>query len=255
VEVSGAKVAFLARSSVEVSSHCYATENMPGVAYLNMERTLEYINKCRLIADVVVLMIHWGIEQYQYPSPDQRSRAKKFIDAGVDLLIGHHPHVVQGIEYIDKSIVAYSLGNFLFNDIVWINSSVDGTRKEIAVKLSSRNREGILFNYNKERNTVNHHIKFTRIDQSGEVKIDISATRESEFRNLCRALKFPLIYKEVWKLYAMKKEWELRFRTKIFSSMNIRKIAKIRPSHFADLVSLFKKSSRIVSGKSTNPYE
>jgi poly-gamma-glutamate synthesis protein (capsule biosynthesis protein) len=63
---------------------------------------------------VVIVSFHWGVEAFYATHPDQRSLGKAAIDAGADLVLGHHPHVLQGIEtYRDRHIV-YSLGNFVF---------------------------------------------------------------------------------------------------------------------------------------------
>lgn len=66
-----------------------------------------------------MVLLHWGMEHYHYPCPQHRSAAVMLAEAGVDLVIGHHPHVVQGVEKIDKSLVAYSLENFMFDEFPW----------------------------------------------------------------------------------------------------------------------------------------
>lgn len=65
-------------------------------------------------ADVVVFAIHWGSEGYYYPLSHQIQQAYDAIDAGVDIVYGHHPHVLQKIEEYNGGIIYYSLGNFSF---------------------------------------------------------------------------------------------------------------------------------------------
>lgn len=65
-------------------------------------------------ADLIVASCHWGTERVYFPSNYQRDFAHRLIDAGVDLIIGHHPHVLQGIEYYKGKVICYSLGNFCF---------------------------------------------------------------------------------------------------------------------------------------------
>jgi len=65
-------------------------------------------------ADVIVAVFHWGIERNSCPDQYQVELAHQAIDEGADLVIGHHPHVLQGIEYYKDKAVAYSLGNFCF---------------------------------------------------------------------------------------------------------------------------------------------
>lgn len=65
-------------------------------------------------ADIIVACCHWGIERDYYPTEYQQELGHKLIDAGADLVIGHHPHVLQGIEEYNGKIICYSLGNFCF---------------------------------------------------------------------------------------------------------------------------------------------
>lgn len=65
-------------------------------------------------ADLVLANCHWGIERENYPEEYQLSLGKKCIDWGADLVLGHHPHVLQGIEEYQGKYIVYSLGNFCF---------------------------------------------------------------------------------------------------------------------------------------------
>lgn len=68
-------------------------------------------------ADLVILSLHWGIEGSDTPTPEQRQLAQQLAEAGADLILGHHSHVLQGGEFLEtsrgRSYVAYSLGNFI----------------------------------------------------------------------------------------------------------------------------------------------
>ena len=64
----------------------------------------------------VILCLHWGIEMQLTPEKKQTEQAHAFIDAGADLIIGHHPHVVQPIEQYKNKYIFYSLGNFIFDN-------------------------------------------------------------------------------------------------------------------------------------------
>lgn len=65
-------------------------------------------------ADLVIACCHWGIEGDYYPTDFQQELAHELIDEGADLIIGHHPHVLQGVEEYKGKIILYSLGNFSF---------------------------------------------------------------------------------------------------------------------------------------------
>jgi poly-gamma-glutamate capsule biosynthesis protein CapA/YwtB (metallophosphatase superfamily) len=70
--------------------------------------------------DVVMVVMHWGVEYADHPSKWQVDAARAFVDAGADLVIGSHPHVLQGIERYKGAIIAYSLGNFLFDNTMLV---------------------------------------------------------------------------------------------------------------------------------------
>lgn len=65
--------------------------------------------------DFIIVSLHWGTENVFYPSPKQIDLAHKLVDNGATLILGHHPHVVQGIEKYRRGLIAYSLGNFQFD--------------------------------------------------------------------------------------------------------------------------------------------
>lgn len=83
-----------------------------------VEEFLAQVERAKDVADIVVANIHWGSEYTHIPSTFQTDLAQRAIEAGVDVIFGHHPHVIQPVEYITRSdgtqgIVCYSLGNFL----------------------------------------------------------------------------------------------------------------------------------------------
>lgn len=90
-------------------------------APLNMEMVQEALKTYRSDADLIIVSIHWGSELNTAPNYRQRSLASGLASAGADLIIGHHPHVMQPVEWILGSkrerptLVAFSLGNALFD--------------------------------------------------------------------------------------------------------------------------------------------
>jgi hypothetical protein len=68
-------------------------------------------------ADWVLLLLHWSDEHFPYPRPEDRSIARRVAQMGADLVIGHHPHVVRGMEMVDSCLVFYSIGDHYFSDI------------------------------------------------------------------------------------------------------------------------------------------
>jgi len=110
----GLRVALLAFSDV-VPRNAGATETSLGIASAKDEQDLaDAIRRARCQADFVVLMIHWGGQGSHLILPRQRQLARTAVAAGSDVVVGMHPHVLQGIEYIEGAPVLYSLGNFAF---------------------------------------------------------------------------------------------------------------------------------------------
>ncbi|OPX90611.1 MAG: Capsule biosynthesis protein CapA [Pelotomaculum sp. PtaB.Bin104] len=77
------------------------------------------IQQRRKSGDIVIISVHWGDELIDRPSLQQRNVADQLLDAGATLVAGHHPHVVQGLRKREGCLVAYSLGNFIFDS--WCN--------------------------------------------------------------------------------------------------------------------------------------
>jgi len=77
------------------------------------ENLLDTIRMSRNNVDSIIVMCHWGDEFVTLPSPTQKKLAQQLFDAGADIILGHHPHVYQGMEIIEGKTVAYSLGNFV----------------------------------------------------------------------------------------------------------------------------------------------
>lgn len=118
IERQGMKVAFLGFTDVfNLDLNRKATA--PWVRPLELEPALAAIREARVKADLVVVSLHWGNEYQQVPTRRQRDLARKLVEAGCDLLLGHHPHVLQPVELLEvggrKALVVYSLGNFISN--------------------------------------------------------------------------------------------------------------------------------------------
>lgn len=88
----------------------YRTRELP-------RRLLPHLAAARADHDLLIVLVHWGQEFADAPDSFQRSTARRLLDGGADLVIGHHPHVLQGLERHEHGLVAYSLGNFLFANV------------------------------------------------------------------------------------------------------------------------------------------
>jgi len=88
------------------------------------------VENIKNIADLIVISIHWGSEYVPLPSPEQVKLGRRLIDSGVDVIIGHHPHVVQSMERYGEKLIFYSLGNFVFDQ-----GFIDETRNSMIAKI------------------------------------------------------------------------------------------------------------------------
>jgi len=108
-------VAFLAYTEI-IHPGFPATADRAGVnPATNREKLLAAIASANEKADFVVVSFHWGTEYTTQPSREQRRLAHEAVDAGADLILGHHPHVLQGLEIYRERLIAYSLGDFVWD--------------------------------------------------------------------------------------------------------------------------------------------
>ena len=93
-----------------------ASKNKEGVfCDIYEKRIKSKIIEAKTNCDWVIVNYHGGEEYTRYPMPKKRTKLKKYLDYGADIIIGHHPHVVQGVEKIHDKVIFYSLGNFIFD--------------------------------------------------------------------------------------------------------------------------------------------
>jgi poly-gamma-glutamate capsule biosynthesis protein CapA/YwtB (metallophosphatase superfamily) len=120
----GTRFAFLSYNSIEGSLD--ATSSEAGVAWIRMlpwspdnpddvARVVSDIKEAKKYADVVIPCFHWSEEYKYHPNASMVVLAHKAVDAGADMVIGQHPHTVQSIEVYKGKFIAYSLGNFIFD--------------------------------------------------------------------------------------------------------------------------------------------
>ncbi|MFZ5644301.1 MAG: CapA family protein [Bacillota bacterium] len=108
-------IAVFAFSRVIPRTDWIAGKNKPGLASgYNYKLMLEKIKMAEEMADIIIVSIHWGQELDEFPNGEEINLARRIIDAGADVVIGHHPHVLQGVEFYRDKLIAYSLGNFIF---------------------------------------------------------------------------------------------------------------------------------------------
>jgi poly-gamma-glutamate synthesis protein (capsule biosynthesis protein) len=135
VTVRGTRIAYLAYTDI-LSASSQATPTMSGANRYDAMRMAEDIARARMRADVVVVSFHTGTEYEPYHNATQERIYRAAIDAGADLIVGHHPHVVQDIERYKNKWIVYSLGNFIF-DQNWSLATRQGMLLDVVVENGS----------------------------------------------------------------------------------------------------------------------
>ncbi len=134
--------AILSAGDVRVALLAYASaRNFGGsgayvMAPIELERLRGDISKAKGEADICIVSLHFGYEEIEYPPPECRKQAMKAVEYGADLVIGHHPHVLQGLERYRGGVIVYSLGNFVFDNLTPM-------KRESAILRVTFDREGI----------------------------------------------------------------------------------------------------------------
>jgi poly-gamma-glutamate synthesis protein (capsule biosynthesis protein) len=132
IRANGIDFIFLAYDARDIVPVSYeATADRPGIAIMDIARVTEDVRAAKTNGNVVVVSMHGGVEYAPRPSQEQINFAHAAIDAGADLVLGHHPHVVQTVEKYKGKVIFYSLGNFIF-DQTWSRETQDG----LTVKLT-----------------------------------------------------------------------------------------------------------------------
>lgn len=111
LSINGMQFGFLGYGGVRAF---IASKTHPGTTTRSSALILEDIKNLKAQVDYIIVNLHWGDELELKPDSNQITLAHRMIRAGADLIIGHHPHVLQGIEQYRKKVIAYSLGNFVF---------------------------------------------------------------------------------------------------------------------------------------------
>ena len=150
-EIQGKTLGFLGASRVIPEGSWNASRYNSGVfTTYDATQLVEEIRKAKESCDFVAVLVHWGIERNTFPEDYQKTLACQYIDAGADVVIGSHPHVLQGIEYYQGKPIFYSLGNFIFSNgpyesiVVELELTGDETRVCVIPCASEGNQMGLL---------------------------------------------------------------------------------------------------------------
>jgi len=134
----------------------FGDENNNGAALFEIDQVINEI-KQYTGKYCVVVSLHWGQEYFSFPKPEDVIKARRLIDAGADLIIGHHPHTIQSFETYKNKHIFYSIGNGIFHNNI-VNSMYNGTvfMNKYKMKYSKLNRISILVTLDAETKLISN---------------------------------------------------------------------------------------------------
>ena len=147
IEVGGRRLAVVALCCPTTNGENLATHWGPGVAPLGMRLTQESIAAARAQADIVIAYMHWGEERNHNPTPDQIRVGHGAVEAGADLVVGCHAHVVQSYECYQGKWIFYGLGNYLFAPVAYRETTATGALVEGRMEQKPANCESLVVRF------------------------------------------------------------------------------------------------------------
>jgi len=133
VNIRGTVIGFLGYSAFPPEGY-FHTQEKPNISMFDESILRESVINAQKKCDFLAVSFHWGREFDPYPDDNQKNTARIAIDSGADIVIGHHPHVCQGVEEYNGKFIFYSIGNFIFDKQI-----PPGTDKGAVIKLYIQN--------------------------------------------------------------------------------------------------------------------
>lgn len=171
-EKSGTRIAMLsfAEAQFGVLQDDFMND-FAGVAWIDHPRARQAVREARGFADFVIVQVHAGLEMVDLPLPEWRIRYRELIDLGADLVVCHHPHVIQGSECYKGKMIYYSLGNFYMLDALG----------------NGQFGSGAVLVVNVEGDTVDSELIPLRTSAC-EIDLDTTGEESAQYQRLCRVL-------------------------------------------------------------------
>ncbi len=211
IEVEGKKTAFFGFMMKYFSNKYFAAKTSSGIAKYNPEIVIPLLKNCN--ADYKIIYNHWNQEFEDYPEPVMRYYSEKIIEH-CDVIIGSHPHCIQGIEKINGKPVFYSLGNFAMSNVKYGNISLP--------KYPEKCYKSFFIVLNIEKRKIDYEIfPISMNDDSTEIKlmkIDESKLIINKIENISEP--FRLSYNKYKKFYNRNKIRKLRFTFTKYEKIN-----------------------------------
>jgi hypothetical protein len=231
--VNSLTVGFVGYTDMVIDSPFWAGPTTRGIAKLDIDAARDETAKQKASVDILVVSLHWGIEHFYLPSPEQLRNARTLVDSGADLVIGHHPHVLQGIERYKNGLIAYSLGNFVFSDILWKWQTPEGENKLSLFPVKGRKRYGAILKVKIGSTGISsHEVIGTFINNRGQIQVNSYAAGQVHAlsSNLTR-----IDYQRYFRIELDRFNRSEKLRDML---KRLPRFYKIRPKHLHELFSL-----------------
>lgn len=226
LSINGTPVAVLAYCDIHVGIHLYATEKEPGVAPARLEWIVEDVRAARRAHDIVIVCLHWGDEYVHHPKPAQRAMARAIAAAGAQLVIGHHPHVLQGTERVGKALLAYSLGNFVFSNEIWQGKNRQGQPFAWPFRLTESARQSAVLKATVSEQGV-EAAAFWPVRLQPDLTLAAAGNAPALIKKRSRGFAWGALYPLYWAV----RFFPSRLRTQYRQNFSHRNWSKLRPHH------------------------
>lgn len=239
LSVNGITISILAYCGVPTGLPIFATDQRPGVAPARAAFMIEDIAKARKNCDFLVVCLHWGQEYVGYPTPSQRRSARRLVSAGANLILGHHPHVLQGWENLSGGLVTYSLGNFAFAEEEWTCTDRDDNDFRVTYKLNDNSRRSAVLNVDitKGGNIVGQEVVPVYLGVDLRTICDSRPERVAELERSRAALTRPG-YLFLWTIRMLRSRARAQADEVSQGSSIWKRLHRLRPRHIRDAVRL-----------------
>ncbi len=231
LEIRGIKAAFLCVVDPSSGMYRFAEKDGSGVALLETDTVCRIIRDLKQTVDHVIVSPHWGMERFRIPAPAQIDQAGAFVEAGASAVLGHHPHVLQGMQFYGAVPVAFSLGNFIASTVFW--SSGDH------LTWNRFERTGCILIAELNKTAVLHARQIPVFDDGRQVVIEKSGWGEQ-----CIKQANHLLGKGVTSKKYQREAFYVEKIKPILAQLKWAKLKQFRPVHFVKLYRHLTRSTR-----------
>jgi poly-gamma-glutamate synthesis protein (capsule biosynthesis protein) len=219
VESNGLRIALIGAVDPSSGPTQFASGDAWGVPSLDLERLGSQIRQLRSTVHHVIVSIHWGEERFQIPSPGQLDQARRLVDAGASLILGHHPHVLQGMEVYRGAPIIYSLGNFLADCVYYANGDT--------IRWNRVERTGCLLLTELTTDSVRVVEQIPTYDDGRKIHIDRSGFGDRQIRRINRAIE-----RGVSESRYRRERFRIKTLRPTIDHLRPSKLIHLRPRHF-----------------------